>query len=63
MESTDLPAGQVTPRMRYGVRGGNATLKRRVQAKFAEGDVSGAVSELASAEGLTPQGRDTLREP
>ena len=30
-------------------------------AKFAEGDVSGAVRELASAEGLAPQDGDTLR--
>ena len=33
---------QVTPRTRYGVRGGDETLKRRVAAKFAEGDVSAA---------------------
>ena len=46
---------------RDGVRGGDETLKRRVAAKFAEGDVSGAVRELASAEGLAPQDRDTLR--
>ena len=37
------------------------TLERRVEAKFAEGDVSGAVREMASAEGLAPQDRDTLR--
>ena len=44
-----------------GFRGGDETLKRRVAAKFAEGDVSGAVRELASAEGLAPQDGDTLR--
>ena len=61
MEGTDLPAVKVTTRRRDGVRGGDETLKRRVAAKFAEGDVSGAVRELASAEGLAPQDRDTLR--
>ena len=61
MENTDLPVVQVTLRTRYGVRGRDETLKRRVAAKFAEGDVSGAVRELASAEGLAPQGGDTLR--
>ena len=52
---------QDTPKTRYGVCGGDETLKRRVAAKFAEGDVSGAVRELASAEGLPPQDGDTLR--
>ena len=47
MENTDLPVVQVTPRMRYGVRGGDETLKRRVAAEFAEVDVSWAVRELA----------------
>ena len=61
MENTDLPVVQVTPRTRYGVRGGGETLKKRVATKFAEGDVSGAVRELASAEGLAPQDGDTLR--
>ena len=61
MEGTDLPAVKVTTRRRDGVRGGDETLKRRVAAKFAEGDVSGAVRELASAEGLAPQDADTLR--
>ena len=61
IESTDLPAVQASPRMRSGVREGDDTLKRRVAAKFAKRDVSGAVRELASAEGLTPQHRDTLR--
>ena len=61
MENADLPVVQVTPRTRYGVRGGDETLKRRVAAKFAEDDVSGAVTELASAEGLAPQDGDTLR--
>ena len=61
MEGTDLPAVKVTTRRRDGVRGGDETLKRRVSAKFAEGDVSGAVRELASAEGLAPQDADTLR--
>ena len=60
MENTDLPVMQVTLRTRYGVHGGDETLKRRVAAKFAEGDVSGAVRELASAEGLAPQDGDTL---
>ena len=58
---TDLPVAQVTPRTRYGVCGGDESIKRRVAAKFAEGDVSGAVRELASAEGLAPQDGDTLR--
>ena len=61
MEGTDLPAVQVTTRRGDGVRGGDETLKRRVAAKFAEGDVSGAIRELASAEGLAPQDGDTLR--
>ena len=47
--------------MRYGVREGDETLKRGVAAKFAEGDASEAVWELASAEGLEPQDGDTLR--
>ena len=34
-------------------------LKRRVTAKFGEGGVSGAVSELASADDLSPQDEDT----
>ena len=61
MENTDLPVVQVTPKTRYGVRGGDETLKRRVAAKFAEGYGSGAVRELALAEGLAPQDGDTLR--
>ena len=61
MESTDLLAVQVTTRGRYRVRGGDETLKRRVAAKFPEGDASGAVRELASAEGSAPQDGDTLR--
>ena len=61
MEGTDLPAVQVTTRRGDGVRGGDETLKRRVAAKFAEGDVNGAVRELASAEGLLPQDGDSLR--
>ena len=44
--------------MRYGVRGGDETLKKGVEAKFTEGE---AVWELASAEGLEPQDGDTLR--
>ena len=43
MEGTDLPAVQVNTRRKDGVRGGDETLKRRVAAKFAEGDDSGAV--------------------
>ena len=61
MESNDLLAAQVTTRGRDGVRGGDETLKRRVAAKFAEGDASRAVRELASAEGSAPQDGDTLR--
>ena len=61
MESTDLPAVQVTLRMRDGIRGGDDTRKKRVEAKFAEGDVNGVVRELALAEGLAPQDGDTLR--
>ena len=49
---------QVTPRTRYGVRGGDETLKRRVAAKFAEGDVSGAVK--VTLDGGTRPG-DTLQ--
>ena len=60
LENIDLLVVEVTPRTRYGVRGGDETLKRRVVAKFAEGDVSVAVRELASAEGLAPQDGDTL---
>ena len=36
MESIDFPAMQVTARMRYGIRGRDETLKRRVLAKFPE---------------------------
>ena len=61
LENTDHPVVQVTLRTRYRVRAGDETIKRRVAAKFAEGDVSGAVRELASAEGLAPQDGDTLR--
>ena len=61
MENTDLPVVQVSPRTRYGVHGGDETLKRRVAAKFAEVNVSGAVWELASADGLAHQDGDTLR--
>ena len=61
MEGTDLPAVRVTTRRGDEVRGGDETLKRRVAAKFTEGDVSGAVRELASAEGLALQDGDTLR--
>ena len=45
--SLGCPAVQVTTRERNGVRGGDETLKRRVAAKFAEGDLSGAVRELS----------------
>ena len=48
------------PRTRYGVREGDETLKGRVATKFDEGDVSGGVRELASAEGLAHQDGDTL---
>ena len=41
MESTELPAVQVTTRMRYGVRGGYEFLKRTVATKFVEGDANG----------------------
>ena len=61
MENTDLPVVQVTPKTRYGVCEGDETLKRRVAAKFAEGDVSGVVRELVSAEGLPSQDGDALR--
>ena len=60
MESTDLPAVQVTPRIRYGVHGGNDTLKKIV-SKLAKGDVSGAVWEWASPERLEPEDGNTLR--
>ena len=53
---------QATPRTRYGVSGVDETFKRRAAAKYAEGDVSGAVRELASAEGLAPQDGDTLMD-
>ena len=61
MEATDLPAVKVTTRRGDGGCGGYEALKKSVTAKFAEGDVSGAVRELASAEGLVPQDGDTLR--
>ena len=61
MESTDLLAVQVTTRMRYGVRRGNETLKRRVAAKFTRVMWVGAVRELASAKSLAPQDGDTIR--
>ena len=46
--------------MRYGARRGDETLNRRLATEFAEDDVSGVVRELASTEGLTPQGGDML---
>ena len=62
MEGTDLPAVQVTTKRGAGsVGGGDETLKRRIAAKFAEGDVRGKVRGLASAKGLAPQDGDTLR--
>ena len=61
MESTDFLVVQVTPIMRNGVCERVETLKRRVAAQFVEGEVRGAVRELASAEGLAPQDGDTLR--
>lgn len=60
LELTNLPSVQVAPRVKSGARGGDDKLRRRVAAKFAEGDVSGAVRELASADGLAPQNGDTL---
>ena len=61
MESTVLPVVQVIPRTRYGVRGGDENLKRRIAVKFAENEVIGAVRELALAEGLASHDGDTLR--
>ena len=55
-QSTDLPAVQITTRRRDEVHGGDETLKRRETEKFTEGDMSGAVTELASAEGLSTAG-------
>ena len=46
METTDLPAVQVTTRRRDGVRRGDETLKKRVVAKFAEGDMSGQIVRI-----------------
>lgn len=46
--------------MRLGARVKEDALRRRVAAKFAEGDVSGAVREMASAEGLAPLNEDTV---
>ena len=60
MKSSDLPAVQVTLRMRDGARRGDETLNRRLATEFAEEDVSGVVRELASTEGLATQGRDRL---
>ena len=39
-----------------------AYLRRRVAAKFAEADISGAVRELASSDGLAPQDDITLAD-
>ena len=39
---------------------GDAKLRKRVSAKFAEGDVGGAVRELASSDGLAPFSGATL---
>ena len=39
-----------------------AYLRRRVAAKFAEADISGAVRELASSDGLAPQDDTTLAD-
>ena len=36
-------------------------LRRRVDAKFSEGDVSGAVRELSGSDGLAPRKEETLR--
>ena len=41
--------------------GRDDTLKRRVTAKYAESDVSGAVRMQASTEGLASQGEYTLK--
>ena len=60
MENTDFPETQVTLKKRCEVRGGDGTLKRKVAAKSSDGDVSGAVVELASAEVLAPHYGDTL---
>ena len=43
MESTKLPAVKATPRMRSRFRGGDDTLKRKVEANFAEDDVKATV--------------------
>ena len=61
LQLTDLPSVIVSPsvRLRAGTRGEDA-LRRRVAAKFAEGDVRGAVRELSSADGIAPQGAETL---
>ena len=63
MENTDSPVVQETIPRERGM-GSVEEIKPQEEItrdKFAGGDVSGAVRELASAEGLAHQDGDTLR--
>ena len=63
LEATGLPDLPENER-EQAVGGGSSSderLKRRVAAKFAEGDVSGAVRELSGSDGLAPRNEATLR--
>lgn len=60
MELENLPNVQEVPMVVRGARGGDEQLRRRVAGKFADGDVSGAVRELASDGGLAPYNDRTL---
>ena len=58
----DLPAHSDFGASRT-TRGDEQTyLRRRVAARFAEADISGAVRELASSDGLAPQDDTTLAD-
>ena len=60
LDLDNLPNIQDAPRVAYRARGGDEQLRRRVAGKFADGDVSGAVRELASDGGLAPFNETTL---
>ena len=63
MENTDPPVVQETIPRERGMRSVEEIKPQEeiTGDKFAGGDVSGAVRELASAEGLAHQDGDTLR--
>lgn len=60
MDLENLPNVPQVTRVAYEVRGGDDQLRRRVAGKFADGDISGAVRELASDGGLAPYNDSTL---